>query len=282
MWQVFRHAVVRYRGAVLGFGLALFALGWPIVSAFEVVQREQEKIAELARNFEMFITAAGGDVNNLGSPENFLSMRYFSVLPLILGIYAVLAGSGLLAADEENGTLDLVLAHPVSRTALFLGRLAAFAAATVAILGLSWLGFVVAMSWSSLDVSGWAMARPFVSLLAVLFFFGGLALLLSMTLPSRRLAAMSAGMVLLASFFLTTLARMDPGLETVASLSPLAYYQSGDAIDSLNVRWFAGLLIMAGLFAALAWWLFERRDIRVVGEGGWRWRLFSRKAPAKT
>jgi ABC-2 type transport system permease protein len=105
----------------------------------------------------------------------------------------------------------------------------------------------------------------------VLLFFGSLALLLSLLLPSRRLAAMTAGMVLLASYFLTTLARLDRGLETVARLSPTHYYQSGEAIRGLNGPWFGGLLAVAGLFAVLAWWRFQRRDVRVVGEGVWRW-----------
>src|SRR5207302_6238091 len=135
-----------------------------------------------------------GDASKLTSPEGFLSLAFFSFMPLVVGVFAVLAGSGLLAADEENGTLDLVLAHPVSRTALFLGRLLALATATAAILVLSWLGFVVAMTWSALAVSPWALALPYLSLLALLFFFAGLALLLSMVLPSRRLAAMTAGM----------------------------------------------------------------------------------------
>ena len=205
----------------------------------------------------------------------------FSYLPLVLGVFAVLAGSGLVVADEESGTLDLVLAHPVSRTALFLGRLLAFAVATLAILALSWLGFLVAMAWSTLDVGWWAMARPYVSLAAVLFFFGGLSLLLSLVLPARRTAAMAAGVVLLASYFLTTLARLDKGLEPVARFSPISYYQSGEAIEGLNGRWLAGLLAAAGLImAALAWWCFERRDIRVVGEGGWRWPRRHRHRPA--
>ena len=54
----------------------------------------------------------------------------------------------------------------------------------------------------------------------------------------------------------------------------------GDAIDGLNGSWFAGLLAAAGLFAGLAWWCFERRDIRVVGEGGWRWPLRRGKTSA--
>src|SRR5207253_2378813 len=85
-------------------------------------------------------------------------------------------------------------------------------------------------------------------------------------------AAMASGMVLLASFFLTTLARLDKGLQPVARFSPLAYYQGGDAIDGLNGRWLLGLFLASACFAALAWWRFERRDIRVVGEGTWRGR----------
>src|SRR5260370_8750809 len=112
-----------------------------------------------------------GGPGKLTSPEGFLSRAFFCYLPIVLGVFAVLGGSGLLAADEESGTLDLILAHPVSRSALFLGRLLAFAAATGAILALSWLGFVVAMCRSSIAVSAGAMALPYLSLLAALLFF---------------------------------------------------------------------------------------------------------------
>src|SRR5262249_44802555 len=149
-----------------------------------------------------------------------------SFMPLILGFFAVLAGSGLLAADEENGALDLVLAHPVRRLSLFVGRLAAFVVATVAVLGLTWLGLVVPMSGSSVPLS-WAEALlPILSLLGVLLFYGALALLLSMLLPARRLAAMAAGMFLVASYFITALAQINSGLKPIARFSPLEYYQS--------------------------------------------------------
>ena len=63
------------------------------------------------------------------TPEGFLGLQYFDLMAiLILGIFAILIGSGLIASDEENGRLDLILAHPVSRTALIAGRLSAFVA----------------------------------------------------------------------------------------------------------------------------------------------------------
>ncbi len=280
MGTIFWHRLVRLRGGILGFGLALFVLGWPLISAYDVVRRSPRQFAELARNFETMITALGGDVNNFASAANFLSMRYFSLMPLVLGIFAVLAGSGLLASDEENGTLDLVLAHPIRRAALFWGRWLAFTLALLVILAVAWLGVLLPAWDGSFPASAGALLLPFLSLLGVLLFFGNLALLLSMVLPSRRSAAATAGLLLGASFFLTMLARIDPSLELVARLSPLQYYQSGEAINGLNVAWFAGLVAAAGVWAVLAWWRFERRDIRVAGEGVWRWPFRRRRAAA--
>jgi ABC-2 type transport system permease protein len=275
---IFVYTLARLRGQILGWGLALLLMGALAVVRYNLMRENQELIRQLiAGSVGQFIRMFG-DIDRLTTPGGFLSLAFFSYLPLVLGVFAVLAGSGLLVADEENGTLDLVLAHPVSRTSLFLGRLLAFGAAILAILALSWLGFVVAMPWSTLDVSRWSLARPYVSLAAVAFFFGGLALLLSLVLPARRTAAMTTGIVLLASYFLTTLARLDTGLEPIARFSPLYYYQGGEAIEGLNARWLAGLLAGAGVFAILAWRCFERRDIRVVGEGGWRWRFRREKA----
>ncbi len=275
---IFLYTLVRFRGQILGWGLALFLMGVLTVVRYNIVQDNQELIRQLLEGSAGYFIRMFGDVAKLTTPGGFLSLAFFSYLPLVLGVFAVLAGSGLVVADEESGTLDLVLAHPVSRTALFLGRLLAFAVATMAILALSWLGFIAATAWSTLDVGWWAMARPYLSLAAVLFFFGTLSLLLSMVLPARRTAAMTAGVVLLAGYFLTTLARLDKGLEPVSRFSPIYYYQSGEAIEGLNGRWLTGLLAAAGLFTALAWWCFERRDIRVVGEGGWRWPIRRRKA----
>jgi len=270
MMTILRHTLGRFRGQVIGWGVALFVFGFYMVSFYDTIASQRETIEQLLKSYPPELFAFLGDTNGVFTPQGYLTMEFFSYMPLIIGVFVVLAGSGLLASDEENGTLDLLLAHPVSRTGLFMGRLLAFVLATCGILAITWLGFVVAMSWSTLDIGWVEMALPFLSLLAVLLPFGTLALMLSMLLPSRRLAAMTAGLLLVLSFFLTSLARMNQDLKTIARLSPLDYYQSGDAILGLNGNLFLGLLAVAGLFAALAWWRFQGRDIRVGGEGSWR------------
>ena len=66
-------------------------------------------------------------------------------------------------------------------------------------------------------------------------------------------------------------------LRPVARFSPFDYYESGNAILGLNLQWLTGMIGVAALFAALAWWRFERRDIRVGGEGGWRLPVLRRR-----
>jgi ABC-2 type transport system permease protein len=109
-----------------------------------------------------------------------------------------------------------------------------------------------------------------LSLFAVLLLFGALALFLSMLLPSRRLAATGSGLYLVASYFVTSLARINEDLEQIARFSPLNYHQSEEAFHKFNTQWFVGLLGVALLLVAVAWWRFQKRDIRVGGEGGWQ------------
>jgi ABC-2 type transport system permease protein len=279
MTTIFRYALERLRGQVLGWGLTLFLLGLAAAARFDLVYESKEEFLKILKGPIGGVVKMFGDPDKMFTSEGFLTMQFFSWLPLLLGVFAVLAGSGLLVADEENGTLDLVLAHPVSRTALFVGRFLAFVAATVGILFIAWLGLVVAASRSAkLDLNVGPLLWPFLSLLAVLLLYGSLALLLSLLLPSRRMAASAAGLLLVVSFFLSGLARADPSLKPLARCLPLEYYQSGEAVHGLNGAWFGGLLGVTLLFAGLAWSLFERRDIRVGGEAGWRLPWRRRKA----
>src|SRR3712207_4818071 len=215
MSTVFRYTLARFRGQIIGWSIGMSLLALLIVPLYDVVLGQQAQFQELLKSYPPEFSAFFGDISQLGTPEGYLSVEFFSLAPLILGVFAVLGGSGLLAGDEEKGTLDLVLAHPVSRAGLFWGRLLAFVAATVLVLAVTWLSFLVLMTQSSLDVAPIAMVLPFLSLLAVLLCFGTLSLLLSMLLPSRRLAAMTAGLLLVASYFLTSLARINEDLQTV-------------------------------------------------------------------
>ncbi len=282
MFAEFKHALQRSKGQIFGWGIGLFLLALLLVSMYDSIAAEQEIFQELLKVYPPEFSAFMGDFSSFGTPEGWVSIEFFSYMPVILGILGATMGSGMLLSDEEDGILDLIIAHPVKRTALFMGRLLAFIITIVSILVIVWLGFIVSMSWSTMDIGWGKIWLPILSLLAELFLFGALALFLSMILPSRRLASMTTGLLLVASFFITGLAELNDKLETVAKLSPLNYYQAQEAFNEFNGTWFVGLLASALVFTLLAWWRFEKRDLRVAGEGGWRLGKWTKMLKRKT
>jgi len=275
MIATLRYTFAQLRGQILGWGLSLAAFGLMIVAFYDNFAAGQgQKMLEMVKAYPPeFLAFFGSDPASIVSPEGFLGMYAFSMLPPIFGIFAILVGSGLLATDEEQGRLDLILAHPVSRAGLFWGRVAAFAAAALAICALGWLGFSLLLGRSALGVSLGQMALPFLPLAAQLIVYGALALMLSMVFPARSAAAAAAGLIMVGSYLLSSLARLEPGLQTVARLLPYEHYQAAGAINGLNAGALLSLLAASVVLALLAWWRFERRDVRVVGEGEWRLRL---------
>lgn len=278
MSAVFRFALRRSRGQIIGWGLTLFLLALMMVSFYDTIAEDQEQWRELMEYYPEEIMAFFGGQLDFTTPEGFLSVEFFSFMPLVLGVYAILAGGGLLVEDEEAGRMDLILGQPVRRRSLFFGRLLSFVLTTAVICLLGLIGVMLSMSWSAMDLGVWTVTKPFLSVLVMVLFFGSLTLLLSLLLPSRRMAGMLAGVVLVGGFFVTGLAGLSDAIAPLADLSPLTYYQGGEAMTDLNLEYLLGMLGAALLFVLVAWWRFERREIRVGGEGGWSLPFIGRKA----
>ncbi len=271
MLTEFRNTLRRSRGAIIGWGLSLGALGYFMMGFYDTLVEQRSSLEQLLANYPPEFMAFFGSTEDMFSPAGYLSVEFFALMPVVLGIFAVTAGSSLITGDEEGGILDLVMSYPVNRSSLFFGRLLGFAVTLAAILGITWLAFIGGVAASEgMDIPPVELMRPFINLYAVIFLFGTASVLLSMLMPSRSIAAMLAGMLMVASYFIQSLSTINDDLKRIADFLPLKYYQSGYALEGLNGDWLVGLFGFGLLFAVLAWALFLRRDIRVSGEGNWR------------
>lgn len=269
MWAEFKHMLSRLRGQIIGWGIGLALYGVMMVMMFDTI-REIEGITELMASYPPELMAFFGDsMMAITTPIGYLDTYYFSYMPIIVGIFSAGVGAGLLAGDEEKGILDLVLSHPVSRSSLFWGRVLATVTATALILLVGWLSWAIPSGNTSLNITWGQLFQSFIPLFAELLLFTALALLLSMVLPATRMAGMLTGALLVGNFLLIGLANLNEDLKKVADLTPLHYYQGGKALEGINWEWLGGLMAVAILFTVVAWWLFQRRDIRVGGERSW-------------
>ena len=273
MFTIIRNTLRKSRGALIGWGIGLAALAIMMGSMFDMVVASDEMIDVMnAYTVAMPELAAMFKMDEMGTPIGWLDVEYFSFLPLIVGLLATGVGANMLARDEEDGTLDLILAHPVSRTALFWGRFLANTLVIIILLLISWASLLLTMTWSeNFSIPAFDLLLPFVSMFGIMLFFMSLSLLFGMLLPARSMARMLSGMLMGVSFFITLLSAAVEELERVADFSPLAYLETGTAIKhGLSLNWFGMFIVINLVLALIAWQLFQRRDIRVGGEGSWR------------
>ncbi|MGD1991701.1 MAG: ABC transporter permease subunit [Anaerolineae bacterium] len=269
MWTEFRHTLRRLRGQTIGWSIGLGLYGLMMVSFYDTIV-QMEELQQMIESYPQELLAFFDSIQAIATPAGYLDTYYFSYMSVIVGIFAIGAAAKLLVGDEERGILDLVLAHPVSRTALFCGRLLGFVVATVIILLVGWLSWAVPSGSVGMEVTWIELLQPFVTLFVQLVLFGALALLLSMVLPAGRLASMLTGALLVANFLLLGLANINEDLQAFVEFTPLYYYQGGQAINGLEWGSLAALAAATLVLVLGAWALFQRREIRVGGEHSWR------------
>lgn len=268
-WPEFKHTLRRLRGQIIGWGVGLALYGVVMGLLYDTMQT-LVGLEDMLASYPPELMAFFGDVMTMNTPGGYFGVYYASYLPLIVGIFVVPAAAGLLAGDEERGTLDLTLAQPVSRTGLFWGRWLGLVVATGLILLAAWAGWAITLPFTDFGIAPLALLLGYVPTGGLVMLFGALALLLSMLLPSARLAAMTAGALLVANWLLVGLAALNENLQAVLDLTPWALFQDGSAIVALEWGPVLALKALAWLLAAAAWLLFLRRDIRVGGERSWR------------
>jgi len=272
----YKQTLRRLRGQILGWGIGVALYGLMMVSLFPSIAGI-EGLQDMMNSYpeELMAFFGGAEFLAISTPRGFLSTYFYSYMPVILGIFATGACAGLLVRDEEGGVLDLILSHPISRTKLFWGRVLGFLTATVLILLASWLSWAIPSGSSGMDLTWIDFLLPIIPLFVQLLLWGTLALLLSMFLPSGRMASMVTAALLVGNFLINGLANMNDNLAKLVEFTPLHYFQGADAIDGVNWQWAGILLAVAVAFSLLAWYLFQQRDIRVGGEGGWRFSSLS-------
>ncbi len=105
---LFRKALGDLRGQILGWGIGIGLMLMLTVLLYPSIgSAYADVIDELPEGFLSFLGGATFD-----TLEGYLSIEFFSYAPLVLGIFAVMAGSASLVGEESQGTLDLLLAQP--------------------------------------------------------------------------------------------------------------------------------------------------------------------------
>jgi ABC-2 type transport system permease protein len=249
------------RWQVIGYGLALLAMAAMIVFIWPSYRTTVESI-NLPQAVQAFL---GSDLSYATAP-GFVSAEFFSWIPLLLIVYAVVQGTGAIAGEEASGTVDLLMAQPVARSAMVLQKCLAFCVGAVLVVALGFVGFLVSIPFVSIAITLPDAAVASANLLPITLLFFTLSLWLGAVAANRGVAAGAAVAVATGTYFANSLAS---GVHAVSGLryaSPFYYYGAGlplvKGIDWPHVTLLFGVAV---LFLLLALRAFERRDIAIGG-----------------
>lgn len=249
------------------FALSLVLYVWMLISFLPIISKSiqiQKLLAEYPKAI-MNLLAGAADVNFF-TPEGFFSLEFLALwLPIIVYGFAVTFATAIVAKEIDDGTMDLLLAQPISRTTLVLSRF------LVLILYLLALTVVTLGSMRLLapfyDATFKTSGLLVTSLLFLLFMLAisSCTLFFSVVLKERGRAIITSVSIFIASHLLNALAEFNDTLKELRFLSIFRYYNPYKALSTGEMPWrdlgiFLGITLVF-LIASLL--IFRRKDISV-------------------
>jgi ABC-2 type transport system permease protein len=246
--DVFRKSLRDQRRALIGWGIGIvlivagMAALWPSVRDMF----DRELLAAYPEAMQRLF-----DIESMHTGAGFLNTELFSiVLPAMFIIYGIGRGARLVAGEERDGTLEVVIVSPVSRVRILVHKAAALAVGIVALGVLLLAAVVLASAAFDMGIPAGHAAIGTLAMVLIGIQHGWLALAVGV-----------AGTVAMAGYLLYVMGALVDAVEPWQPLSPFTQAISAGPVSG-TVPWgFAWLALAAVAFLAAALPLFDRRDI---------------------
>lgn len=248
-------------GAACGYILIIGLLVGLLLPAFRTLKIETYLTGSIG-------ALIGGARLNPNTPlfAAYLALELYGSFFMLLfgGVLAYTAGASI-ARNIEDGTIDVTLARPISRTRFYLEKWAAMLAGIVIIIATSlltaWLCTLIFPN-ATLDWRWFALAN--VDIAAMLFLVVGLGLLVSAIMSAGRAAGGVATLVIVLWYLCQTFGTAGDRLSFLKYLGPYYYAPSAEVItaEQWSDPWKLLVLVAVGLILGIAGLVyFQRRDI---------------------
>ena len=202
--------------------------------------------------------------NSLISPVGYLTGRLFALfLPGTLIGFTIGRGSAAVAGEEEQHTLNLTLAYPVTRRSVVLQRLTAMVAELLALTTVAWLTLIALSGPSGLDISIWLETAAIIEAAVLAATFGIGALAIGAWTGKRGLATGISSGIAVAGYLIDSLSKVVHALEPLRPFTVWRWYDGHQPlIDGIDPVGMGVLIVLAVIVVVIGTAVFERRDVR--------------------
>jgi ABC-2 type transport system permease protein len=251
--------------AIFAYSLAEVLFVTMYVGIFPALKEQATKLQELLKTYpkEFFSAFQIRDIG-FSTLEKFLSLEQYSLVwPMLTIILVISLAAAAIAKEIDDGTIENILAKPVSRMKLYFSRYIAGLKAFFIYAVISILCVIPVATVYGTDYN----ARAYLVMLGLGLLFGSavfsFAYMLSAIFSQKSKVYALAGGVMFFMYVLNVLASLKDSLKNLQYLSLFYYYDFNTAVSDHYIRWLgvAVFLLVSGVTVTVGALWFQRRDI---------------------
>lgn len=218
---------------------------------------------ELLNNLPKSFQGLVGDISSLKTIAGYVSQQVFALrIPLLTLIMGIILFTGLLAGDEADGTLQTVLAQPVSRTKIFVQKFLAGALVSLIVCSAAIVGILIGLVLINEGMSFLRLIQAVVGAWLITLVFGTLGFAIGAISGKRGLAGSLTGLIAFSAYLITSFLPNVSGLSTIEKLSPFHYYNKPSIAEyGLKDSNVLLMLVVIAILLVISLVIFRKRDI---------------------
>lgn len=261
VWQYIKDKKVQF----LSYNVAAVLFSWMYVGLYPSIQQQAAGFSELFKNYpKQLLTAFDIKDFDVSRLELFLQKEFGLILPLMTIFFLLSLAAYAIAFEIETGTLDNLLAKPVSRFSVYVGR---YISGVVLLVIFSCVGTLVIIPLAAAfslahDTQAYFMLAYLQMLFGIAVY--SIGYFLSAVFSEKSKVYMVAGSLLFVMYVLNVIAKLKDTFENLRYISLFNYY---DISTTMNEHFIArsSIFVFLGIslvcFVAGAIW-FQKRDIK--------------------
>jgi len=267
MMDILKWELRQRRTALLWWSVGSLLLVIVIMGLYPSIRDQAKQLNQVINQLPSGLRGlktGGASSVNVADPIAFLNSQiFYATLPILWIILSVTRGSAVLGREEQNHTLELLLARPVKRGGLLLAKALSLVGEFVIVGGVTLLAVVFIAPAFGLHVGTSKLMLATVYTAAVSLSFGLIAFTLqAASQKTRKIATAAAVFIGFGGYLISSLSSMTDWLKIPAKFAPFHYFapdkiMHGDISAGLN-GYLVGVLVFTVLVSYIG---FRRRDI---------------------
>lgn len=243
---------------MLWWSLITLVLMVCIVALFPLFKESFSNLQNIPESLESLV----GNAHAYGTITGWLSFQVFDQMVFIGIILGIIVGGGILAGEENEGTLQSLLALPVKRSTVYVQKFAALTVIIAVVTGCLLVGSLVGVMLIGESVNAGRLLLCTMMAFLLALVFGTLTYVIGALTGRRGIAGAVVGLFAFASFMISSLAPGISALKIPDLLSPFHYYNKPSILEAglqVSDTLILGAVCVALLIVGVT--VFVRRDI---------------------